>query len=869
MRLFLYSSLFLIALGPPLLSQETVDHSTASRVSPYPIRTFFPGACKRGDMMTYQPATPGSDVYICGNSNDWNQLTPPSSGGTWGSITGTLSAQTDLNTALAAKAATSSLAPVATSGSASDLSTGTLNHARLPALVSADIPNNAANTSGNAATATALTGYKTYVSTSNGMVCDNSTDDTTAFNALLSTVNTAGGGTIFLNGICKITGAVVLPNDGATPPRQKAIRITGAGSTSNGQWSALPASPSGLELRYNGAKLDTVGIGLLEIDHVTLSDTSGSDCGTFVRTTNTTLRIHDAVFTSGSAATAGSNCYTAIQLGYGTTSATYFQGYDTIITGNLFDGVSVAAAFGPAANAIKFTNNTVNSRSGGVSMLDFSATTEFHRANVITGNVLEDSKYTHAVLCGASCIGNYFAGNQTWDPLTTTTSVYEMTGSANNIVITSHDDVPSPVGSWVLFNGCSTSNTCQSSGTNSSTLSGHNTFQPTSALPGLNIGSVSLAGSDPSTSLNGDMYYNSNSNKFRCYENGAWANCVGGPAGQGVPTGGTAGQVLSKIDSTNYNTQWSTVAGASVSSVSGTTNQVTCSPTTGSVVCGLPSSISGVTGLTPGGNLVVTQNSVAAITSVESGAVANSLYISAGQVGMGTASPSARLHVYGVAYSSMIVDAASNTEIDLRNAGTNFGYVGSGGQVSGGTSTDVGIKSSNKVMIASGGTTPYLTFNGSTETAAGLWTFTGAGANGTVTINHSSAPNLAYQVSGTQFAATGNSSALITSGTSGDLAIQAGSGHAIVLATGGTALANIRLTIASGGAITASNTFAATTLQSSTVYTVATLPTCNSGAEGTRVAISDLLTPAFLTAAVGGGTTHGSGYCNGTAWVTD
>lgn len=29
-----------------------------------------------------------------------------------------------------------------------------------------------------------------------------------------------------------------------------------------------------------------------------------------------------------------------------------------------------------------------------------------------------------------------------------------------------------------------------------------------------------------------------------------------GPAGQGVPTGGTAGQVLSKIDSTNYNTQW-------------------------------------------------------------------------------------------------------------------------------------------------------------------------------------------------------------------------------------------------------------------------------------------------------------------------
>ncbi|GAB2855345.1 hypothetical protein GCM10027044_13970 [Hymenobacter ruber] len=31
-----------------------------------------------------------------------------------------------------------------------------------------------------------------------------------------------------------------------------------------------------------------------------------------------------------------------------------------------------------------------------------------------------------------------------------------------------------------------------------------------------------------------------------------------GPAGQGVPTGGTAGQVLSKVDGNNYNTQWTT-----------------------------------------------------------------------------------------------------------------------------------------------------------------------------------------------------------------------------------------------------------------------------------------------------------------------
>ena len=49
----------------------------------------------------------------------------------WGGITGTLSDQTDLNTALGLKANTSSLATVATSGSASDLGTGTLPIARI------------------------------------------------------------------------------------------------------------------------------------------------------------------------------------------------------------------------------------------------------------------------------------------------------------------------------------------------------------------------------------------------------------------------------------------------------------------------------------------------------------------------------------------------------------------------------------------------------------------------------------------------------------------------------------------------------------------------------------------------------------------
>lgn len=47
-----------------------------------------------------------------------------------------------------------------------------------------------------------------------------------------------------------------------------------------------------------------------------------------------------------------------------------------------------------------------------------------------------------------------------------------------------------------------------------------------------------------------------------------------GPTGAGVPVGGTTNQVLSKIDGTDYNTQWVTPTSAPVSSVNGATGAV-------------------------------------------------------------------------------------------------------------------------------------------------------------------------------------------------------------------------------------------------------------------------------------------------------
>ncbi|WP_447979093.1 hypothetical protein [Candidatus Nitrospira bockiana] len=48
------------------------------------------------------------------------------------------------------------------------------------------------------------------------------------------------------------------------------------------------------------------------------------------------------------------------------------------------------------------------------------------------------------------------------------------------------------------------------------------TFNPNGTTAGVNVGAHTA---DPSSPANGDIYYNSTSHKFRCYENSAWKDC--------------------------------------------------------------------------------------------------------------------------------------------------------------------------------------------------------------------------------------------------------------------------------------------------------------------------------------------------------
>ena len=289
----------------------------------------------------------------------------------------------------------------------------------------------------------------------NGAACDDSTDDTSAFNTLLSALYTAGGGTVKIQGTCLISGQVTLPNNGAsTNPTQPTIRITGSGASVNGYLGSNFTSPSVLDMRYNATygKFETLALGLLEIDHVMLQD-GGSDCAPFVYTTNTTLAIHDVLF-SGTA-TGTSACNDAIIFG-GTTAYTTpltlsptaaFSGYGSYARSNYFDKIRRGGYFRQSANAIIFKDNFFSATCGSTSSaaaveLGFgSGGTNQTQNNVFSGNLYETTNYPYTVwLNGAQTSGNHFSGETFWDASGTTLFAFHFTNGATlNVAYVSTD----------------------------------------------------------------------------------------------------------------------------------------------------------------------------------------------------------------------------------------------------------------------------------------------------------------------------------------------------------------------------------------------------------------------------------------------
>ena len=267
-----------------------------------------------------------------------------------------------------------------------------------------------------AVSAPAIGNVQYFAAGLNGAVCNDSTDDTTAFASLLSSVGTAGGGTIEIIGKCLFNSATLnIPAN---------VRLTGLSDSANGEWGSLPASPSVMDLQYNAgsttAKITYLAVGKNEIDHLVLMD-GGSDCATFILDINSTLHPHDVAF-SGTASGA-SACNNAIVMG-GTTTTTgnavtdAFQGYGSTLENVFFDKIQNGVFGRVYSNAINMSNLTFSISDGGscgtdIGAVVFDGSTGFSYASNLDNTLIEQSNYCHAIVLNSSQLS--MKGVNEWD----------------------------------------------------------------------------------------------------------------------------------------------------------------------------------------------------------------------------------------------------------------------------------------------------------------------------------------------------------------------------------------------------------------------------------------------------------------------
>jgi len=143
-----------------------------------------------------------------------------------------------------------------------------------------------------------------------------------------------------------------------------------------------------------------------------------------------------------------------------------------------------------------------------------------------------------------------------------------------------------------------------------------------------------------------------------------------GATGQGVPVGGTSGQVLSKINSTNYNTQWVTPS-TGVTSIGGLTGALN-STGTGDVVFGDSPTFTGtVNAPTIVGDLIgnattstTAATATVAITAQKATDDLSGIVIRGAARGSGTTTAGSNLtvtHSLGTTPGAVIVSARSDT----------------------------------------------------------------------------------------------------------------------------------------------------------------------------------------------------------------
>lgn len=305
---------------------------------------------------------------------------------------------------------------------------------------------------------------------------DGTTDDTAAVQSAIQAASNAGGGTVVFGPVTYlIAGQITLPNDGSTVPKQKPIKLLGAGSRWDGQWQNSGEVTGGtvLDLRYttataNQAKIQSFGLGLLAIENMTLTQAaSAADTTPFVYVTNTTFMARD-VAVWGHSSLSGTACVQdAFMLGGTTinidgTPTGAFQGYGTVIERCYFARIRRGVYGRSWVNNIQVVNNTWSASCGSdntAAALQFDgslASGSFCIGNRLAGNVVEITHYPYGFRFTQSK-QNICQGNGFWDNSSTSVTPYLFEGPSSNSGAHIIDDFfpNTATGSEITANGLS------------------------------------------------------------------------------------------------------------------------------------------------------------------------------------------------------------------------------------------------------------------------------------------------------------------------------------------------------------------------------------------------------------------------------
>ncbi len=381
----------------------------------------------------------------------------------------------------------------------------------------------------------------------------------------------------------------------------------------------------------------------------------------------------------------------------------YVQGSNNTFTGNIShenaNGLVIDNGFDNIISSNRFSDNGSSTFNDAIYLHSDSSN------NTIVGNTITDSSATAANYAinieGATEIANYLANNtlgggSIYDLGTGT--IYANQLNASGQLINSATTVTSTSATAFQVQNATGVAQLTADTTGSRIQIGSNTTNATAIF--FTLDSYNN-GADPANTANGAMYYNTSLNKFRCYQNDTWADCV-------TSLSGSANIALSNLASTNINAALNTTAG----------NLILQTTTSGNIILNPVGTIELQKATNVTGSLTATTSVLApsidranAGTLSIGGTNATSIAIgnSAGTAGITLSSSSVQI---GVATSATTLQASAQTTSNTQGSsftvqGANGNGTGNGGTliVQGGNGGASGAYGGNVSISGGTGTT--------------------------------------------------------------------------------------------------------------------------------------------------------------------